>query len=186
MTPDEKIPEPVRQGSFLFAFISVDFDSLRRAAPCNVSNTTHVVERCHPQRNRRGGNLPSATSRIQPVWLNETTPDMSFRANAVSRGIYSSCNFYLVSVPLPTWWIPPLRFAPVGMTKTGYVSTDSPTVSRAFYAAPRPSSVRATPCQLPPREALVPCFRGSGLPVRREGLRQNLPLRGRGTAVGGG
>ena len=117
------------------------FDSLRGAPPCNVSNTTHVVERCHPQRNRRGGNLPPATSRIQPVWLNETTPDMSFRANAVSRGIYSSCNFYLVSVPLPTWWIPPLRFAPVGMTKTGYVSTDSPTVSRVFYAAPRPSSV---------------------------------------------
>ena len=33
MTPDEKIPEPVRQGSFLFAFISEDSDSLGRAPP---------------------------------------------------------------------------------------------------------------------------------------------------------
>ena len=46
----------------------------------------------------------------------------------------------------------------------GHVSTDSPTVSRAFHAAPRPSSVRATPCQLPPREALVPCFWVPALP----------------------
>ena len=54
MTPDEEIPEPVRQGSFLFAFISVDFDSLRGAAPCNVSNITCVDESYHAC---RGGNL---------------------------------------------------------------------------------------------------------------------------------
>ena len=34
---------------------------------------------------------------------------MSFRANAVSRGIHASCRFYLVLVHYPTWWIPPLR-----------------------------------------------------------------------------
>ena len=52
----------------------------------------------------------------------EPSPDMSFRANAVSRGIFPSCRFYLVLVPLPTWWIPPLRFAPVGMTYGGTFS----------------------------------------------------------------
>ena len=57
-----------------------------------------------------------ATFRIQPVWLNRTIPDMSFRANAVSRGILPSSKFYLVLVLPPTWWIPPLRFATVGMT----------------------------------------------------------------------
>ena len=43
-------------------------------------------------------------------------PDMSFRASAASRGIFPSCRFYLVVVLSPTWWIPPLRFAAVGMT----------------------------------------------------------------------
>ncbi len=40
----------------------------------------------------------------------EPPPDMSFRANAVSRGIHSSCRFYLVVVHYSTWWIPPLRW----------------------------------------------------------------------------
>ena len=35
--------------------------------------------------------------------------DMSFRANAVSRGIFPSGKFYLVVISCPTWWIPPLR-----------------------------------------------------------------------------
>ena len=39
----------------------------------------------------------------------EPPPDMSFRANAVSRGIFPSGKFYLVVVLCPTWWIPPLR-----------------------------------------------------------------------------
>ena len=34
---------------------------------------------------------------------------MSFRANAVSRGIFPSGRFYLALVHLQTWWIPPLR-----------------------------------------------------------------------------
>ena len=41
---------------------------------------------------------------------------MSFRGSAASRGIYSSGNLYLVLVHPPTWWIPPLRYAAVGMT----------------------------------------------------------------------
>ena len=92
------------------------------------------------RRVRRGGNLPPATFQIQPVWLNGTTPCSgddsspchvpnitcadewnhpptchSERTN-VSRGIFPSCRFYLVSVLSATWWIPPLRFASVGMT----------------------------------------------------------------------
>ena len=39
----------------------------------------------------------------------EPPTDMSFRANAVSRGTFPSCRFYLVVVHYPTWWIPPLR-----------------------------------------------------------------------------
>ena len=46
-----------------------------------------------------------------------------------SRGIFPSCWFYLVLVHSPTWWIPPLRFAPVGMTKWGTFSVLSKTVS---------------------------------------------------------
>ena len=38
------------------------------------------------------------------------SPHMSFRANAVSRGIHASSRFYLVVVHFPTWWIPPLRW----------------------------------------------------------------------------
>ena len=41
---------------------------------------------------------------------------MSFRGSAASRGIYSSGNLYLVLIHPPTWWIPPLRYATVGMT----------------------------------------------------------------------
>ena len=75
----------------------------------------------------------------------ESHIEMSFRANAVSRGIFPSGKFYLVMVHYPTWWIPPLRFAPVGMTIQGYVSTDSPTVPAMFYAAPRPLSHQTRP-----------------------------------------
>ena len=46
---------------------------------------------------------------------------MSFRGSEASRGIFPSGRFYLVLVLLPTWWIPPLRFAAVGMTKRGDV-----------------------------------------------------------------
>ena len=39
----------------------------------------------------------------------------------MSRGIYSSCKLCLVLVHSSSWWIPPLRFAAVGMTKWGDV-----------------------------------------------------------------
>ena len=51
----------------------------------------------------------------------EPLPDMSFRGSEASRGIFPSGKFYLVLVLSPTWWIPPLRFAAVGMTKRGNV-----------------------------------------------------------------
>ena len=41
---------------------------------------------------------------------------MSFRGSETSRGIFPSGKVYLVVVHYPTWWIPPLRFAAVGMT----------------------------------------------------------------------
>ena len=40
----------------------------------------------------------SAALRIQSVWITGTTPTMSFRGNAVSRGIFPSGRFYLVVV----------------------------------------------------------------------------------------
>ena len=58
--------------------------TLYKSAARHVPNTTCVVEWYHP-------------------------PDRSFRANAVSRGIFPSCRFYLAAVHYPTWWIPPLR-----------------------------------------------------------------------------
>ena len=67
MTPDEEIPEPVRQGSFLFAFIPEDHHATSRIEPVRMKESTY-------RRIRRGGNLPPATLQIQPVWLNRTTP----------------------------------------------------------------------------------------------------------------
>ena len=58
----------------------------------------------------------------------------------VSRGIFPSCRFYLALVIFATWedFSTPLR---CGRNEIRYnVSTDSPTVSTAFYAAPLPSS----------------------------------------------
>ena len=54
------------------------------SSPCNVSNRT------------RGDKT-------------EPPPEMSFRANEVSRGIFPSGKLYLVVVYYPTEWIPPLR-----------------------------------------------------------------------------
>ena len=73
MTPDEKIPEPVRQGSFLFAFISEDSDPLRGAAPCNMTNITCVDERYHAC---RGDNLAAHhVPTIEPHRPNGITMD---------------------------------------------------------------------------------------------------------------
>ena len=87
----------------------------RQSAARHVPNTTSMVEWNH---------LPTCHSE---------------GANA-SRGIFPSCRFYLVVVLSPTWWIPPLRFATVGMTyqgavpftHTGYFCHVSGTAHRPF------------------------------------------------------
>ena len=61
-----------------------------------------------------------ATSRIEPVRLNGTTyRHVIPTVMKWSGGIFPSSRLYLVLVHFPTWWIPPLRFAAVGMTYLG-------------------------------------------------------------------
>ena len=105
----------------------------------------------------------------------EPPTGMSFRTNAVSRGIFPSGKFYLVLVLSPTWWIPPLRLR-YGRNDIAW---------GRFYGfayrfwnvlrRPAASSVRAAPCQLPPGEA-----KGAPAPVRHRRLLCNfgvLPVR---------
>ena len=114
-----------------------------------------------------GGKIATGGLLVGHVWRSANAPPFVIpSAVKRSRGIFPSGRFYLVVV---LFCHVVDSSTPVGMTQWGDVCTDSPFVSGIFHAAPLPSSVRATPCQLPPREALVPCFRGSGLPVRREG-----------------
>ena len=55
--------------------------------------------------------------KYNPLWMNGTTYRYVIPSGVKrSRGIFPSCRFYLVLVLSPTWWIPPLRFAAVGMT----------------------------------------------------------------------
>ena len=123
-----------------------------------MNGTTH-------QRNSRGGNLPPATFRIQPVWLNGTTKcsgDDSSPCNVSNRTRGDktvppppTCHSERArseSRNLPEWQVlscggslsnvvdssTPLRSG--RNDKMGGVSTDSPTVSTAFHVAPRPSS----------------------------------------------
>ena len=62
------------------------------------------------------------------------------------------------------------------------VSTNSPTVSRAFQVAPLPSSVRAAPCQLPQRGSFCTGLWGGEFIDTPQESSQYLPQRGRGTA----
>ena len=66
----------------------------------------------------------------------------------MSRGIYSSSKLYLVLVHCPTWWIPPLRFATVGMTylRGGFVYPLRLSLQRGgrLIAAPTYTSVSGT------------------------------------------
>ena len=58
-----------------------------------------------------------ATFQKQPVWTKRNHPPICHSEGVKrSRGIYSSGKIYLVLVHPPTWWIPPLRYATVGMT----------------------------------------------------------------------
>ena len=85
-----------------------------------VTNTTPAGERYHPPPlGSPSGRAGSAQPRLRGPYSvihctnngpqRENPPDLSFRANAVSRGIHPSGKFYLVVISYPTWWIPPLR-----------------------------------------------------------------------------
>ena len=82
----------------------------------------------------------------------EPPPDMSFRGSAASRGIFLSGKFYLVLVLSPTWWIPPLRFAAVGMTDV------SPFVRCKFECTTMPALPPGPDGgRLPPLQCVVHC-----------------------------
>ena len=66
----------------------------------------------------RSGNAPDTTRADKT----EPPPDMSFRANAVSRGIYSSCKFTLCWFLYPRGGFLHSADATVGMTKMGTFS----------------------------------------------------------------
>ena len=79
---------------------------------------------------RRDNRKVPGTAQKQPVRTKRNhLPTCHSERTNVSRGIFPSSKFYLVLVLLPTWWIPPLRFAAVGMTyqrvlpfiHTGYI-----------------------------------------------------------------
>ena len=65
-----------------------------------------------------------------------------------SRGIYPSSRFYLVVVHYPTWWIPPLRLR-YGRNDIWVTFLRIRPLFLECFMLPRPSSVRAAPCQLP-------------------------------------
>ena len=109
------------------------------------------------------------------------SPHMSFRANAVSRGIFPSCRFYLVVVHYPTWWIPPLRLR-YGRNDNGGTFLRIRLQFLERFTLPRPSSVRAAPSQLPRRGSFCTVLWGGGFTGTPQGSSQNLPHRGRGTA----
>ena len=75
-----------------------------------------------------------------PCGRTEPHSDMSSRPSETSGGIYSSSKLYLVLVHHPTWWIPPLRFATVGMTKGGtcLVFIDNGSILKRSGTAHRP------------------------------------------------
>ena len=67
-----------------------------------------------------------------------------------SRGIFPSSKFYLVVVLCPTWWIPPLRLR-CGRNDNEVTFLRIRLQFLERFRPPRPSSVRAAPCQLPRR-----------------------------------
>ena len=107
---------------------------------------------------------------------------MSFRANVVSRGIHSSCRFYLTLVLFchVVDSSTPLTLS-VGMTYGGTFVR----IRQLFLECCRPycaSSVRAAPCQLPQWGSFCTGLLGAWFTGTPQGSSQNLPQRGRGTA----
>ena len=89
-------------------------------------------------------------------------PIMSFRANAVSRGIFPSGKFYLVVAHHPTWWIPPLRLRSGRNDTMGLRFYEFAYCFQNVSRRPAASSVRASPCQLPRRGSFCTVIWGGG------------------------
>ncbi len=170
----------------------------------DVANRPCVDERYHPEpspsgkgdrrrRWMRGGTAFSiagtAGAEVKPIEkaplalpLGELSPQVTERALRRFLNDYVHLNHQRWPSPSS------LRSAtsPKGRGKGG-ASTDSPTVSTTFHAPPQ------TLIRLAHRRASFPqgklLYRALGGSVYRYGVkgkRQDLPLRGRGTAVGGG
>ena len=103
----------------------------------------------------------SATLQLQPLWTKRNHPPiMSFRANAVSRGIFPSGWFYLVVVLCQTWWIPPLRLRYGRNDITGGRLYGFAYCFQNVSRRPAPSSVSAAPSQLPRRGSFCTVLSG--------------------------
>ena len=87
---------------------------------------------------------------------------LSFRANAVSRGIHASSKFYLVVVHFPTWWIPPLRLRCGRNDRTRGRLYGFAYCFWNVSGCTAASSVRAAPCQLPRRGSFCTVVWGAG------------------------
>ena len=106
----------------------------------------------------------SATLQLQPLWTKRNHPPiMSFRANAVSRGIFPSGWFYLVVVLCQTWWIPPLRLRYGRNDITGGRLYGFAYCFQNVSRRPAPSSVSAAPSQLPRRGSFCTVLSGTGV-----------------------
>ena len=88
------------------------------SSPCNAANTPgRRMNGIALRRARRGGNLPPATFRIQPVRLNGTTHRHVIpRERMRVEGSSQVASFPIRRILLLLGKIPPLRYAPVGMT----------------------------------------------------------------------
>ena len=121
-----------------------------------------------------------------PCGQPEPPPDMSFRANAVSRGIFPSSRFYLVVVHSPPWWIPPLRLR-CGRNDNDVTFLRIRLQFLERFRSPRPSSVRAAPCQLPRRGSFCTVTLGvEFIDTPQESSKKTFPAGEGGPPAGGG
>ena len=95
-----------RRGSFCTGLLGVGFTGTPQGSSQNLPHRGRGTAR---RRWMRGGTALYVVGTVGAEV--KRSPHMSFRANAVSRGIHASCRFYLVVVHHPTWWIPPLRLS---------------------------------------------------------------------------
>ncbi len=142
-------------------------------------------------------NLPSLTvgnglcavplrCNYNPCGQTGTTPDMSFRDRSESRNLPKLHVLPCVGTFLPRGGFLHSACATVGMTKLGYVSTDSPIVSGLFHVAPLPHQSRLRRASFPGGEAFVPCFQVSVLSKRPREALNTFPNGEGGPPAGGG